>query len=245
MAGMAGDGIDRTGSLMTACRCCLDHIVVTAHDLAAGVKHVSDALGVAMQPGGEHPDMATHNWLLRLGDAVFLEVIAPNPAAPRPPRRRWFALDDETPAMLPRLAGWVARTGDVRAAAAAASEPLGHIEALSRGTLRWLLTVPGDGSLPMGGAAPMVLEWHAQGQIGGQIEGQIGGHIASRLDDVGCSLRALHVHHPEAHRLEAVLRSIGFDDPTVVVSPLPAGEPPYLLAEIETPSGPRRLGGRI
>src|SRR5207302_100047 len=82
---------------------------------------------------------------------------------------RWFALDDETPAMLPRLAGWVARTGDVRAAAAAASEPLGHIEALSRGTLRWLLTVPGDGSLPMGGAAPMVLEWHTQGQIGGQI----------------------------------------------------------------------------
>jgi hypothetical protein len=245
MAGMAGDGIDRTGSLMTASRCCLDHIVVTAHDLAAGVKHVSDALGVAMQPGGEHPDMATHNWLLRLGDAVFLEVIAPNPAAPRPPRRRWFALDDETPAMLPRLAGWVARTGDVRAAAAAASEPLGHIEALSRGTLRWLLTVPGDGSLPMGGAAPMVLEWHTQGQIGGQIEGQIAGHIASRLDDVGCSLRALHVHHPEAHRLEAVLRSIGFDDPTVVVSPLPAGEPPYLLAEIETPSGPRRLGGRI
>ena len=27
-----------------------------------------------MQPGGEHPDMATHNWLLRLGDALFLEV---------------------------------------------------------------------------------------------------------------------------------------------------------------------------
>jgi len=221
---------------MPASPCCLDHIVVTAHDLAAGVKYVSDALGVAMQPGGEHPDMATHNWLLRLGDAVFLEVIAPNPAAPRPPRRRWFALDDETPATPPRLAGWVARTGDVRAAAAAASEPLGHIEALSRGALRWLLTVPGDGSLPMGGAAPMVIEWHAQGQIGG--------HVASRLDDVGCSLRALHVYHPEAHRLEAALRSIGFDDPLVIGSPLPAGEPPYLLAEIETPNGPRRLGGR-
>ena len=224
--------------------CCVDHIVVTTPDLAVGVKYVSDALGVAMQPGGEHPQMGTHNWLLRLGDAVFLEVIAPNPAAPRPPRRRWFALDDETPATLPRLAGWVARTGDVRAAAAAASEPLGHIEALSRGALRWLLTVPGDGSLPMGGAAPMVIEWQTQGQIAGQTQGQIEGHIASRLEDVGCSLRALHVYHPEAHRLEAALRSIGFDDPAVVVSPLPAGEPPYLLAEIETPGGLRRLGGR-
>lgn len=217
---------------MTASRCCLDHIAVTAHDLAAGVKYVSDALGVPMQPGGEHPEMATHNSLLRLGDAAFLEVIAPNPAAPRPLRRRWYALDDQTPATLPRLAGWVARTGDVRAAAAAAPEPLGHIEALSRGALRWLLTVPSDGSLPMAGAAPMVIEWHTEG------------HIASRLDDVGCSLRALYVYHPEAHRLEAVLRSIGFDDPVVVVSPLPAGEPPYLLAEIETPGGPRQLGGR-
>src|SRR5262249_59438 len=179
--------------------CCVDHIVVTAPDLAVGVKYVSDALGVAMQPGGEHPHMRTPNWLLRLGDAVFLEVIAPNPAAPRPPRRRWFALDDETPATLPRLAGWVARTGDVRAAAAAASESLGHIEALSRGALRWLLTVPGDGSLPMGGAAPMVLEWQTQGQIGDQIEG----HLASRLEDVGCSLRALRGYHPEAHRAGA------------------------------------------
>src|SRR4051812_21066027 len=153
-AGGARDGIDQTGSPMTASLCCVDHIVVTAPDLVVGVKHVSDTLGVPMQPGGEHPDMATHNWLLRLGDAVFLEVIAPNPAAPRPPRRRWYALDDETPATLPRLAGWVARSSDVRAAAAAASESLGHVEALRRGALRWLLTVPGDGSLPMGGGAP-------------------------------------------------------------------------------------------
>ncbi|HEX3759580.1 MAG TPA: VOC family protein [Kofleriaceae bacterium] len=211
--------------------CCVDHIVVTAPDLAVGVKYVSDTLGVAMQPGGEHPQMATHNWLLRLGDAVFLEVIAPNPAAPRPPRRRWYALDDQTPATLPRLAGWVARATDARAVVAAASEPLGHVEPLRRGALRWLLSVPPDGSLPMGGAAPMVIEWHTDG------------HIASGLHDVGCSLRALHLYHPEAHRLEAVLRSIGFDDAAVVVSPLPAGELPYLLTEIETPGGPRRLGG--
>src|SRR3954467_1512491 len=124
MAGMAGDGIDRTGSPMPVSPCHLDHIVITAHDLATGVKHVSDALGVAMQPGGEHPDMATHNWLLRLGDALFLEVIAPNPAAPRPPRRRWYALDDETPATLPRLAGWVARSRDAGAPAAPAPQPL-------------------------------------------------------------------------------------------------------------------------
>ncbi len=217
---------------MTAAPCCVDHIVVTAPDLAVGVKYVSDTLGVAMQPGGEHPQMATHNWLLRLGDAAFLEVIAPNPAAPRPPRRRWYALDDQTPATLPRLAGWVARAADARGVAVAASESLGHVESLQRGALRWLLTVPPDGSLPMGGAAPMVIEWQNEG-----------GHIARGLHDAGCSLRALHLYHPEAHRLEAVLRSIGFDDRAVVVSPLPAGELPYLLAEIETPGGPRRLGG--
>src|SRR5262249_38657470 len=125
----------------------------------------------------------------------------------------------------------VARAADARAVAAAASEPIGHVESLQRGALRWLLTVPPDGSLPMGGAAPMVIEWHTDG------------HIARGMHDAGCSLRALPLYRPEAHRLEAVLRSIGFEDPAVVVSPLPAGELPYLLAEIETPGGPRRLGG--
>ena len=74
-------------------RSLLDHITVTTFSLEAGTAFVSKALGVSPQPGGEHPRMGTHNFLLRLGDAMFLEVIAPNPAAPAPSRPRWFGLD--------------------------------------------------------------------------------------------------------------------------------------------------------
>ena len=72
----------------------LDHLVVVAPDLAEGVAHVRDCLGLAMPEGGRHEAMGTRNHLLRLGDALFLEVIAVDPEAPAPPRARWFGLSD-------------------------------------------------------------------------------------------------------------------------------------------------------
>lgn len=77
---------------MPGCR--IDHITITAPSLAAGAEFVSQTLGVLPQVGGEHPRMGTHNLLLRLGDALFLEVISPNPLVPAPARPRWFALDN-------------------------------------------------------------------------------------------------------------------------------------------------------
>src|SRR5262245_22737988 len=70
----------------------LDHIAVVAPSLAAGIAYVHDVLGVEPPKGGAHPLMGTHNHLLRLGDDVFLEVIAVDPDGPRPAHRRWFGL---------------------------------------------------------------------------------------------------------------------------------------------------------
>jgi hypothetical protein len=82
-----------------------DHIAISANSLGDGVDMVEAALGVALAGGGEHPHMATHNRLLGLGD-LYLEVIAANPAAPRPAWPRWFDLDNfDGP---PRLTNWVA-----------------------------------------------------------------------------------------------------------------------------------------
>ncbi|BBP54163.1 hypothetical protein PHLH3_37890 [Pseudomonas sp. St386] len=45
----------------------IDHLVIVATDLDTGCAFVTDALGVALQPGGVHSRMGTHNRLLHLG----------------------------------------------------------------------------------------------------------------------------------------------------------------------------------
>jgi hypothetical protein len=76
--------------------------------------------------------MGTHNLLLRLGEAVYLEVISANSAAPHPERPRWFELDEHDATVPPRLATWVARTDDIWKTVAEAPEDLGHVEAMLR-----------------------------------------------------------------------------------------------------------------
>lgn len=205
----------------------IDHLVVTAPSLEAGAAHVRDALGIAPRPGGEHALMGTHNMLLRLGESTYLEVIAANPAARRPPRPRWFALDHLAADARPSLATWVARCADIRRSNEAASETLGTVEAMSRDALEWLITLPADGSLPLGGVAPALIEWHSDT------------HPASRLDDYGLALVKLELFHPEPQRVSELLRSLAIVGP-VVVGEMSAATA-RLVAHIETPQGIRTL----
>jgi len=209
-------------------RCHIDHLTITAPSLAVGVEFVARTLGVMPQVGGEHPRMGTHNYLLKLGDSVFLEVISPNPDAPKPERPRWFELDNQKSNTPPKLATWVARTTDIHSTLATCSEPLGKVEPLSRGQLNWLMTIPSDGSLPFNGIAPTLIEWHTEA------------HIATKLQDVGCSFVRLETFHPEAQRISALLKSISLEG-EISVAPLPAREQPYLVAYIQSPSGLRKL----
>ncbi len=211
---------------MLACR--FDHLIIVAPDLAAGAAAVERWLGVPLQPGGEHPRMGTHNRLLRLGDEAFLEVIAPNPAAPPPGRPRWFGLDALPAGAPPRLATWAAR-GRGLASMAEALQPLhGELLPMSRGDLRWQITVPPDGHLPLAGLAPTLLEWSSDD------------HPSRRLPDQGCRLRRFTAHTPEPAALRACLAGLGLLD-LLAIEPLPPGAAPWLDAEIDTPAGPRRL----
>jgi len=209
-------------------RCHIDHLTITAPNLAVGVEFVRRSLGVMPQVGGEHPRMGTHNFLLKLGDSIFLEVISPNPNVPKPERPRWFELDRLESNTPPRLATWVARTADVHSALAMCSEHLGKVEPMSRGKLNWLMTIPSDGSLPFNGIAPTLIEWHTEA------------HLATKLQDVGCSFVRLEAFHSEAQRISALLKSISVEG-EISVAPLPAGAQPYLVAYIQTPSGLRKL----
>lgn len=203
----------------------LDHLVVTCHSLDAGAACVARLLGVAPLAGGEHPRMATHNRLLRLGESSYLEVIAPNPAAPPPGRARWFGLDALPPGAPPALRTWVARSSAIDGALAAASEPLGAAEPMSRGALNWLISLGVDGAMVLDGAAPALIEW------------QCAEHPAARMPDMGLALEQLEIFHPEPDRVSRLLTSLALQAPVRVR----AGEAARLVAHIRTPQGLRLL----
>lgn len=206
----------------------IDHIAITAPTLASGASWVEQVLGVAPQLGGEHTRMGTHNVLLRLGDDIYLEVIAVNPAVAPPGRPRWFELDALRADSKPRVRTWIARTTDIHAAMAGAGEELGTITEMQRGDLRWLITIPDDGKPLLGGVAPALIEWKA------------GAHPATRLQDHGLRLEQLELFHPRPHRVMALLDAIGLDG-RVQVLRSPDGEGSSLVAQIDTPQGLRTL----
>ncbi len=202
----------------------IDHIVVVAPNLAAGATFVSNALGVELQQGGVHPRMATHNLLLRLGESTYLEVISQDPSVAKPSHPRWFALDRLAPDEPPKLAAWVVRTEDIYYSSFLCASTLGNIEPMSRGDLAWLITVPSDGSLPLGGAAPALIEWQSKP------------HPAYTLNDLGYSLRKLEIFHPEPEQVQIILKTINLSAP-VSIHQLSASSQPKLAAQIQTPYG--------
>ncbi len=204
-----------------------DHLTVTAPTLAAGAAYVRDALGVELQPGGRHPAMGTHNLLLSLGGASFLEVIAIDPDAPRPSRPRWFGLDSSGPQSPPRLAAWVVRTRSIHESLAGYASVFGSVEPISRGALSWLITVQRDGSLPLAGAAPSLIQWNSDP------------HPALSLESAGCALAGLEVCHPEPEQVRAILSAIDFESGDRVR--VGRGGRPGLVAVLSTPNGLRTL----
>lgn len=214
----------------------LDHLVIGAATVEAGVAYLEAELGVTLPVGGEHPRMGTHNHLMQLSPTTFLEVIAINRLATPPARPRWFGLDDPfVQAQLqqgPRLLTWVVNTTDIRAVHAQSLVPLGEITPQVRGNLEWLITIPADGHLPGAGLIPTVLEW------------QVAGHPAHKMADLGCRLLALHLYHPYPDWLQQALAALG-GTAQVTLHGLPANQPPYLVAELQTPGGVKRLSSRL
>lgn len=204
----------------------IDHLVVTAPTLAQGRDAIEAGLGVRLEPGGEHARMGTHNALLRLGDALYLEVIAVDPAATPPSRPRWFGLDGAPGRTC--LGGWVARTHDIEATLAAATEPLGRVERMTRGSLAWRIAVPEDGAWPLGGVGPALIEWPT------------GVHPAADLPPAGCALVSLELRHPQPTRIERLLTSLALAENGVGIAVIEAAAP-RVVAHLRTPLGLRTL----
>jgi hypothetical protein len=198
----------------------LDHLVVAAASLDAGVAEVGERVGVELEQGGRHERYGTHNALLSLGPSAYLEVIAVDPDAPAPHGPRWFELgSDEMQARLAvgaQLVHWV-----VAVASLAGADPVhGEVVELSRGPNRWALTVPPDGALPMGGVLPSLIDWHTEPPAG-------------RLPDRGVRLDALTLGTPETDLLRKRVDVLGLHDPPRVV----ATASPSLRAVLRAPTG--------
>lgn len=203
----------------------IDHLVVAARTLEEGAEYIATTTGAAVQGGGRHESMGTHNMLMRLGEACYLEVIAVDPDLPAPKGPRFFGID--RPEMIDRLEKgpclitWAVRTTDIDGLATRAA--LGDIRQMSRGTLRWRLTVNADGRLPENGVLPFLIQWETSP------------HPAATMPESGCTLLTLDALHPEPERLNADLDALGSAG-LVTVRPS-SGPTPSLAARLTTPRG--------
>lgn len=200
----------------------LDHIAVSTATLEAGAEWVEMVLGVPLAGGGQHPHMGTHNRLLSLGD-LYLEVIAIDPAAPKPAWPRWFDLDNFHGA--PRLTNWICRTDDLDAALAAAPPNTGTATDLQRGDYHWRFAVPATGKLPFNDGYPALIQW--QGDL----------HPAKALRDHGIRLTHLEITSPDAPALQSALQG-QLGDPRLRINLGPYNS---FRATFSTPNGTRVL----
>lgn len=188
----------------------IDHFIIAARTRDEGIAALETALPSAkMVIGGQHIRMGTHNALLNLGGGIYIEVIAPDPSLPRPSRPRWFSLDEATMQERlekgPHLIHWAVRTNSI-AETTKLTSLLGPIESMQRGDLKWLITIPEDGKLPMDGCLPTVLEW------------QRGGHPCERLPASEWALSNFSISHPKPEIISPFMRDVQQGSPLLSIT---------------------------
>ena len=202
----------------------IDHLVFGSYNLSDGATFINEHLGIIPEAGGQHITMGTHNKLLNLGHSVYLEVISINPDLPKPNHPRWFGMDKLHPNNKPQFITWVIRTNDIEKAVKKSPFRHGEIKILQRGNYKWQITLPADGSMPLQGLAPTIIQWH------GNL------HPIKNLSTPEISLLNIEVFHPEADILNDYLFSIGLHGAFNAIT-LNAEENPFLRVTLKSPKG--------
>lgn len=207
----------------------IDHLLWAVLDLDDGMADIERRCGVAPQVGGRHPGIGTHNALLGLGDACYLEIIALDPS-----QDVISGLGQGLVGLQrPKLLTWCAAAEDLAAVAARARD-LGlspsPITAMQRRRpdgelLSWrLLFLEGH---DFGPTVPFFIDWR-------------GSEHPSRSVAPGCRLDALVLGHPRPEPLQRLCEQL-----------LPTPEPRLryrtdvdagLSARLTCPSGEVQLG---
>ncbi len=187
----------------------IDHLLWGAPDLDQGIAEIEGLTGVKAVKSGRHPGYGTWNALASLGDGVYLEVIAPDPEQKGADSLRLRQIRS-----LPRpgLMTFAMRDRDLAAtgarARAAGLDP-GAIIDRSRttpagDTVRW---------------RSLFLEGHEFARwLPFGIDWMDTPHPAGHTPK-GATLLSFRISHPEAARLDALNRRLGFDLPAVEAGP--------------------------
>lgn len=208
----------------------LDHLTVVAPNLAEGMAHVRACLDLDVPFGQRHGYMGSWNHLLQLGDGTYLEIVALDPEAAPPGRARWFGLDDQRQLRRDwdagrRLRGWVARTVSIDAVLATHGRIFGEKVALPWADPSFDFAIPPDGSLPLGGAAPSLIDRRGKPRS------------MATVADLGARLESFALEHPDAAAISALYREIGIAGGPEVRR----GPALRYSARIGTPRGPKQL----
>ena len=208
----------------------LDHLTVIAPTLIEGVSHVQDCLDLDVPFGTRHDYMGTHNHRLQLGNRVYLEIVALDPDGTEPGRARWFGLDNQEDVRSDwndgrRLRGWVGSTDAIDSVVSTRRAIFGDKVPLPTASPTFDFAIPEDGSLPLDGAAPSIIDHRGESTS-----------MAS-IPDLGARLRSLTLEHPNSAAIETLYRELSIDHPPAIVQ----GPKVRYRAQIETPTGLKEL----
>jgi hypothetical protein len=199
----------------------VDHLVYASPDLQAAIDGFERLTGVRATPGGQHPGRGTRNALVALGGTSYLEIIGPDPEQPTPANARPFGIDG---LRTPRIVTWAAKASDLEAIASSAAAKGIRLGPLADGkrqrpdgvVLTWRYTDPR--TVVADGIVPFFIDW---GKTPHPSQSAAG----------GVRLVALRAEHPDAARVQEMLRNLGLD------LPVRQGPQPALSATLETPKG--------
>ncbi|MDP2700066.1 VOC family protein [Thalassospira sp.] len=208
----------------------LDHITVIAPTLIEGVAHVQNCLNLDVPFGTRHDYMGTHNHRLQLGNNVYLEIVALDPDGIKPGRARWFGFDNPEKIRSDwndgrRLRGWVASTDAIDSVVSNRRAIFGDKVYLPVINPTFDFAIPKDGSLPLDGAAPSLIDHRGDPTS-----------MAS-IPDLGARLCSLTLEHPDPAVIGRLYRELSIDHPPSIIQ----GACVRYRAQIETPTGLKEL----
>jgi Glyoxalase-like domain len=188
----------------------LDHLTVIAPSLSEGVAHVRDCIGLDVPFGSRHEYMGTYNHRIQLGGSTYLEIVALEPDGFKPRRARWFGVDDEQRVRADwaegrRLRGWVANTETLGQVLSEHAGIFGDNVSLPPEAPTFAFSIPADGTLPLDGAAPSLIDHYGDSN-----------YIAS-IPDLGATLISFSLEHPDPGDIARLYQSLMIDRPPTII----------------------------